>query len=181
MPNLLLRCAYIAATSLWLVIVGTTAAYADTDETTQGVNPATIGLQPLAGPLPATTPAPGESRLVGRADGTFAAVAQVQGKSRVFHLVERDAPWTLQPGLSVMAKTYNGVVPGPTLVVHQGDRVVIDYRNSQNVPDTLHLHGIHEIPVAMDGVAGISQPMVMNGLSYRYEFTADQSGTFIYH
>jgi len=180
-PNLLLRCAYIAATFLWLVIVGATAAQAGTDETTQGVNPATIGLQPLAGPLPAATPAPGESRLVRRADGTFAAVAQVQGKSRVFHLVERDAPWTLQPGLSVMAKTYNGVVPGPTLVVHQGDRVVIDYRNAQNVPDTLHLHGIHEIPVAMDGVAGISQPMVMNGSSYRYEFTAGQSGTFIYH
>jgi len=164
-----------------LVIVGTTAAHAGTDETTQGVNPATIGLQPLAGPLPAATPAPGESRLVRRGDGTFAAVPQVQGKSRVFHLVERDAPWTLQPGLSVMAKTYNGVVPGPTLVVHQGDRVVIDYRNAQNVPDTLHLPGIHEIPVAMDGVAGISQPMVMNGSSYRYEFTADQSGTFIYH
>ena len=181
MPNLLLRCAYIAATFLWLVIVGTTAAYADTDETTQGVNPATVGLQPLAGPLPAATAAPGESRLVRRGDGTFAAVAQAQGRYRVFHLIERDAPWTLQPGLSVMAKTYNGVVPGPTLVVHQGDRVVIDYRNSQNVPDTLHLHGIHEIPVAMDGVAGISQPMVMNGSSYRYEFTADQPGTFIYH
>jgi ZIP family zinc transporter len=80
-----------------------------------------------------------------------------------------------------MAKTYNGVVPGPTLVVHQGDRVVIDYRNDQNVPDTLHMHGIHGIPVDMDGVAGISQPMVMKGGSYRYEFTAGDPGTFIYH
>lgn len=157
------------------------AAVADTDETTPGVNPSTVGLQPLTGAIPAVTPAPGESRLVKREDGTYAAVAEVRGRTRTFHLVERDAPWTLQPGLSVMAKTYNGVVPGPTLVVHQGDRVVIDYRNDQSVPDTLHLHGIHGIPVDMDGVAGISQPMVMNGGGYRYAFTANDPGTFIYH
>jgi zinc transporter ZupT len=156
-------------------------ARADTDETTQGVNPTSVGMQPITGAIPQATPAPGESRLVRRADGTYAAVAQVQGHTRTFNLVERDAPWTLQPGLTVMAKTYNGVVPGPTLVVHQGDRVVIDYRNDQPVPDTIHLHGIHGIPIDMDGVAGISQPLVMNGGSYRYAFTANDPGTFIYH
>jgi zinc transporter ZupT len=156
-------------------------ALADTDETTPGVNPSTVGMQPLRGALPQATPAPGESRLTRRPDGTFAAVADVSGRTRVFHLVERDAPWTLQPGLSVLAKTYNGVVPGPTLVVHQGDRVIIDYRNEQSVPDTIHLHGIHEIPVSMDGVAGVSQQLVTQGRSYRYVFTADAPGTFVYH
>jgi len=161
--------------------LGGAPALADTDETTAGVNPATVGMQPLRGEVPVATPAPGESRLAKRADGTFGAIPESRGKTRTFHLVERDAPWTLQPGLTVMAKTYNGVVPGPTLVVHQGDRVVIDYRNMQSVPDTLHMHGIHEIPVSMDGVAGISQPLVMPGESYRYAFTADAPGTFIYH
>lgn len=156
-------------------------AWADTDETTQGVNPASVGMQPLRGSLPVATPAPGESRLTKRPDGTFAAVATGKGRTRVFNLVERDAPWTLQPGLTVLAKTYNGVVPGPTLVVHQGDRVVIEYRNAQSVPDTVHLHGIHEIPVSMDGVAGISQPLVRQGGSYRYVFTAGTPGTFVYH
>ncbi len=156
-------------------------ARADTDETTPGVNPSAVGMQPLTGAIPAATPAPGESRLVRRDDGTYAAVPEVSGHMRTFHLVERDAPWTLQPGLTVMAKTYNGVVPGPTLVVHQGDRVVIDYRNEQSVPDTIHLHGIHGIPVSMDGVAGISQPMVRNGGRFRYEFTANDPGTFLYH
>ncbi len=156
-------------------------ALADTDETTAGVNPGAVGMQPLRGAIAAATPAPGESHLVRREDGTFAARADTRGRTRIFHLVERDAPWSLQPGLTVMAKTYNGVVPGPTLVVHQGDRVVIDYRNEQSVPDTLHLHGIHEIPVSMDGVAGISQPLVMQGQSYRYVFTADTPGTFVYH
>lgn len=164
-----------------LLLALSAPALAGTDETTTGVNPATVGMQPLVGAIPVATPAPGESRLVRRADGTFGAIAANRGATRTFHLVERDAPWTLQPGLTVMAKTYNGVVPGPTLVVRQGDRVVIDYRNDQSTPDTVHLHGIHEIPVGMDGVAGISQPLVMPGQSYRYVFTADTPGTFIYH
>jgi zinc transporter ZupT len=180
-PKSLVRLAYVFVALLVLATAFPLAAAADTDETTPGVNPSTVGLQPLRGAIPAATPFPGESRLARRDDGTFAAVPQVNGRTRTFHLVERDAPWTLQPGLTVMAKTYNGVVPGPTLVVHQGDRVVIDYRNEQSVPDTLHLHGIHGIPVDMDGVAGISQPMVMKGQSYRYEFVAGEPGTFIYH
>ncbi len=182
MPNRIVCYAYILAAIVLVCFVAAAApVWADTDESTQGVNPATVGLQPLTGAIAVATPAPGESRLVRRPDGTFAAVPHAQGKTRVFHLVERDAPWSLQPALTVMAKTYNGVVPGPTLLVHQGERVVIDYRNAQNVPDTLHLHGIHGIPVGMDGVAGISQPMVMNGQSFRYEFTASQAGTFFYH
>ncbi len=181
MPNRFVRLAYLLAAVSLLFLGAASAAPADTDETTQGVNPSTVGMQPITGPIPVVTPAPGESRLTRREDGTYAAVPLVQGRTRTFHLVERDAPWTLQPGLTVMAKTYNGVVPGPTLVVHEGDRVVIDYTNSQNVPDTIHLHGIHGIPIQMDGVAGISQPLVQNGGAYRYAFTADRSGTFIYH
>ena len=181
MPNPRIRFAYVLLTLVVLYLGSPRLAWADTDETTQGVNPNTVGLQPIHGPIPIATPAPGESRLVRRDDGTFAAVPLDQGKTRVFHLVERDAPWALQPGLTVMAKTYNGVVPGPTLVVHQGDRVVIDYRNLQSVPDTIHLHGIHGIPISMDGVAGISQPLVAQGGSYQYAFTAGQPGTFIYH
>lgn len=181
MPNRFIRVAYMASVLVLLLCGLGIAALADTDETTTGVDPGTVGMQPLSGAIPAATPAPGESRLIRRQDGTFAAVPEIHGKERVFHIVERDAPWTLQPGLTVMAKTYNGVVPGPTLVVHQGDRVVIDYKNDQSVPDTVHLHGIHGIPVDMDGVAGISQPLVMRGQGYRYVFTAAQSGTFVYH
>ncbi|HEV2262032.1 MAG TPA: multicopper oxidase domain-containing protein [Candidatus Rubrimentiphilum sp.] len=188
MPNFRIRRGLFAL-GLLLAAVCAGAARADTDETTTGVSPSAVGMQPLRGAIPKATPAPGESRLFKREDGTFQAIPTIPlgahptgtRPTQIFTLVERDAPWTLQPGLTVMAKTYNGVVPGPTLVVHQGDRVEIDYRNEQSVPDTLHLHGIHEIPVSMDGVAGISQPLVMQGESYRYIFTADTPGTFIYH
>src|SRR5579864_8684300 len=87
---------------LLLAALSVTPALADTDETTPGVNPSTVGMQPLRGAISPATPAPGESRLTRRSDGTFAAIAEVSGHTRVFHLVERDAPWTLQPGLSVL-------------------------------------------------------------------------------
>ncbi len=119
--------------------------------------------------------------MIRREDGTYAAVAQVAGRTRTFHIVAREAPWTLAPGLTVLAKTYNGVVPGPTLVAAQGDTIVIDYRNELTVPDTIHLHGIHDFPDTMDGVGGISQPLVQPGGRFRYAFVARASGTFIYH
>jgi zinc transporter, ZIP family len=164
-----------------LLVAAPTLVRADADALPPGVDPTTVGLQPINGPIPKATPAPGESRLTHREDGTFAAVPARAGRTATFNLVAREAPWTLQPGLTVMAKTYNGVVPGPTLVVHEGERVVVDFRNAMSVPDTLHLHGIHGGPDTMDGVAGISQPMVHPGERFRYEFTANQPGTFIYH
>jgi zinc transporter ZupT len=166
---------------LSVLVLAPLRALADNDAVPVGVDPTTVGLQPIRGPIPVATPAPGESRLVRREDGTFGAVPRTAGGTSTFVLVAREAPWTLRPGLTVTAKTYDGVVPGPTLVVHQGERVVIDFRNAMTVADTLHLHGIHGGPDTMDGVAGISQPMVEPGGRFRYTFTASQAGTFIYH
>lgn len=154
-------------------------ALADGDEPV-GVNPLTLGLQPISAPATAT-PAPGESRMTPRPDGSMQAVPDGSGTTKTFHLVERKAPWTLTSGLTVMARTYNGVVPGPVLQVKQGDRVVIDLLNATDMPDTLHLHGIRGTNVDMDGVGGISQALVQPGERFRYAFTANQPGTFIYH
>jgi zinc transporter, ZIP family len=155
-------------------------ARADADEA-PSANVSTLGLQPIRGPFPVATPAPGESRTFRRADGAYQAIPQARGRVKIFHIVERAAPWTLKPGMTVMANTYNGVVPGPALVVRQGDTVVIDYANGDTTPDTVHLHGIHDIPDSMDGVAGVSQPLVPPGGHFVYRFVADTSGTFIYH
>src|SRR5579872_1767124 len=156
-------------------------AVADGDEAQAGPASRALGLQPLTGPMSRPTPAPGESRVRLRPDGAFDAIPDVRGTTKTIHLVERQAPWTLKPGLTVMANTYNGVVPGPTIVVNEGDTVVIDFRNEAPVADTIHLHGIHGIPVAMDGVPGISQPLVPTGGRYIYRFVARDPGTFIYH
>ena len=153
---------------------------ADADEPAAS-NSSSLGLQPITGPIPQSTPAPGESRVFRRADGSYQAIPTAQGRTRIFHIVERNAPWTLKPGLSVMANTYNGVVPGPVLEVRQGDTLVIDYVNNGAVPDSIHMHGVHDIAVSMDGVGGISQPLVPPGGHFVYRFVADQPGTFIYH
>jgi ZIP family zinc transporter len=174
----------LAAPALFIVLffAGATSARADADlNIPAGVNPATVGLQPIAGAIPIATPAPGESRLTPREDGSSNAVASVNGRIKTFDLVERAAPWTLKPGLTVMANTYNGVVPGPVIEVNQGDTVVINYTNTLATPDTIHLHGIHEIPVDMDGVPGISQAPVPQNGHYTYRFRADTPGTFMYH
>ncbi len=154
-------------------------ADADDQATTSGGPPA--GLQPLSAPFPAATPFAGESPLRRREDGTFEAIPKVSGTTKTFTIVARYAPWELKPGLTVLAKAYNGVVPGPTIVVNQGDRVVIDYRNELDIPDTIHLHGIHGTSSDMDGVPGSAQAMVEPHGTFRYAFTATQPGTFIYH
>lgn len=156
------------------------AAHADADEAASA-NSTTLGLQPIRGPVPQATPAAGESKVFRRPDGAYQAVPEVAGKVKTFHIVERAAPWTLKPGMTVMANTYNGVVPGPALVVRQGDTVAIDYRNDDATPDTIHMHGVHDIPDTMDGVGGISQPLVPPGGHFTYRFVADTPGTFIYH
>lgn len=156
-------------------------ALADADDAAASANSTTLGLQPLSAPLPAATPAAGESPAFQRPDGASQAIPEANGRIKTFHLVERAAPWSLRPGLTVMANTYNGVVPGPVLEVNQGDTVAIDYTNDGATADSIHLHGIHNIPVSMDGVGGISQALVQPGGHFVYRFVADQPGTFIYH
>ncbi len=170
----------VAAFAVLLLLLLPARAFADADEPASP-NSTSLGLQPIAGPIPIATPAPGESRVFQRADGAYQAIPAVQGRTKTFHIVERSAPWTLKPGLTVMANTYNGVVPGPALVVRQGDTLVIDYANDGATPDSIHMHGVHDIPVAMDGVGGISQSLVPHGSHFVYRFVADQPGTFIYH
>ncbi len=170
---------FFTALAAAFALVLPVAALADADEPVIAAPAA--GLQPIAGPIPVATPAPGESGVFRRPDGAYQAIPAIRGRTATFHIVERAAPWTLKPGLTVMANTYNGVVPGPAIVVHQGETVVIDYTNDDTTPDTIHLHGIHDIPVSMDGVAGISQPLVPHGGHYVYRFVASVPGTFIYH
>ena len=75
---------------------------------------------------------------------------------------------------------FNGSMPGPTIVVNQGDRVRIWVHNQLPESTGIHWHGL-EIPVAMDGVPGLTQPPLAPGQSQAFEFTLHQTGTFFYH
>jgi len=75
---------------------------------------------------------------------------------------------------------YNGSMPGPTIEVNEGDRVRIILHNNLPEDTTIHWHGL-EIPIEMDGMPYISQPLVKPREMFTYEFTLHQNGTFFYH
>jgi FtsP/CotA-like multicopper oxidase with cupredoxin domain len=105
---------------------------------------------------------------------------------KVFHLtaepVKREflPASPMGPAKLVDAWGYNGSVPGPTIEVNEGDRVRIMFHNKLPEPTTIHWHGL-EVPVNMDGVPFISQPLIEPGGMFTYEFTLHQNGTFFYH
>ena len=74
---------------------------------------------------------------------------------------------------------YNQQVPGPTIRVKRGDRLVVDFHNALDTASTIHWHGVH-VPWEMDGVTWMGAP-IEPGESFRYEYTLDQVGTYWYH
>lgn len=77
----------------------------------------------------------------------------------------------------------NGRIPGPTLIVTEGQEMIVDvYNNLTSEGVTIHWHGIHQTGTPwMDGVASLSHiPIVPRG-RFRYKFTASPSGTHWYH
>jgi FtsP/CotA-like multicopper oxidase with cupredoxin domain len=74
---------------------------------------------------------------------------------------------------------YNGSVPGPTLSVREGDRVVVHFRNDLAEPTTVHWHGLH-LPAGADGSPYDPVPP---GGRRDYVFTPQRgsAGTYWYH
>jgi len=99
---------------------------------------------------------------------------------KVFKLVAEPVKAEFVPGKVFEVWGYNGSMPGPTIEVNEGDRVRIIFENRLPEPQTVHWHGL-EVPIKMDGVPAISQPLVMPGEQFTYEFTVHQNGTFFYH
>ena len=101
------------------------------------------------------------------------------------HIVEieleaRIETFEVEPGLSVEAWTYNGLVPGPLIRVTVGDRLIVHFTNALPDPTTIHYHGLR-IPIEMDGVPGYSQPHVEPGGTFTYDFIVPDAGIYWYH
>ncbi len=102
------------------------------------------------------------------------------GAIKVFRLRAEPVRTEFVPGRVVDAWGFNGSVPGPTIEVTEGDTVRIIVENRLPEVFAPHWHGL-EVPIAMDGVPGISQDPIAPGGSFTYEFTLHQNGTFFYH
>jgi hypothetical protein len=105
---------------------------------------------------------------------------RIENGVKVFDLETAVIRWSILPGVSVDGYAFNGQIPGPRLRLRQGDRVRINVTNRLPETTTVHWHGLI-LPNVMDGPAHITQEPIEKGSVYRYEFTAVQSGTYLYH
>uniref|UniRef100_A0A905QW98 Plastocyanin-like domain-containing protein n=2 Tax=Rhodnius prolixus TaxID=13249 RepID=A0A905QW98_RHOPR len=77
----------------------------------------------------------------------------------------------------------NRMIPGPSIQVCQGDKIVVDLEN--HLPSdsaSIHWHGMRQKGTQYyDGVPQITQCPVGPGETFRYQFFAEEAGTFFYH
>ena len=99
---------------------------------------------------------------------------------KVFHLVAEPVKQQIAPNKVLDLWGFNGSAPGPTIQVNQGDHVRVIVDNHLPEPTSMHWHGF-EIPIAMDGMPGVSQEPIKPGGRFIYEFTLHQEGTYFYH
>ena len=99
---------------------------------------------------------------------------------KVFHLIAEEVDHEFAPGLQARCWGFNGRVHGPTIEAVEGDRVRIYVTNRLPAPTSIHWHGVI-LPSGMDGVGGLSQPLIQPGETFRYEFPLVQHGTHMYH
>src|SRR5689334_3156845 len=118
------------------------------------------------------------------AEVSFAAPDTFQNLSKAPHTVEVNltaapAKMEMQPGVVTDAFAYNGRIPGPTLQLQEGDRVIIHFTNKLPEATTVHWHGLH-IPADADGSPFYPIPP---GGKHDYVFTIAKgsAGTYWYH
>ncbi|HUQ47147.1 MAG TPA: multicopper oxidase family protein [Gemmatimonadaceae bacterium] len=118
------------------------------------------------------------------AQEVFVNPAVLSNSSRAPHTVEvtltaAKSRVSLTPGKTSDVYTYNGMSPGPTIELREGDRVIIHFKNELSEETTIHWHGLH-IPADQDG-----SPIypIQPGKSHDYVFTVEHgtAGTYWYH
>jgi FtsP/CotA-like multicopper oxidase with cupredoxin domain len=105
----------------------------------------------------------------------------MDGDVKVFDLTVTEMEWEVRPGETYPGMAFNGQIPGPLLEVFQGDTVRFEIQNQMTEPFTLHFHGL-TVPNDQDGVPYVTQPPIMPGEYWTYEFPiVDPPGMYVYH
>jgi FtsP/CotA-like multicopper oxidase with cupredoxin domain len=106
---------------------------------------------------------------------------KIQDGVKVYDFTVTQIKWEVSKGEFKDAMAFNGMVPGPEIRVRQGDRVEFVVQNQMDQPFVLHFHGL-TVPNSEDGVPYITQPPVMPGEYWTYNFTIkDPPGMYVYH
>jgi nitrite reductase (NO-forming) len=80
-------------------------------------------------------------------------------------------------GTTLQAMTYNGSVPGPLMIVHQGDYVELTLVN----PETNMLAHNIDFHAATGALGGGELTLINPGERVKLRFKATRTGTFVYH
>lgn len=101
---------------------------------------------------------------------------------KYFELIAEPVKREILPGLYMNGLGYNGSIPGPTILVCQGDYVCIRVINHLSTATSVHWHGL-DVPNSMDGVPEIEpSPLIEPGKFFDYHFAiTNPPGTHMYH
>ncbi len=139
----------------------------------------------LSAQNPAATPGqPPPTPLAAPARDSLTAPAILQNRSDEPNTVEvtlTAAPTRLAlvPGIETDVFAYNAQIPGPTLEVREGDRVIVHFRNRLPEETTVHWHGLH-IAWAADGSP--FHPVAPGGQAdFVFTIQRGTAGTYWYH
>ena len=83
----------------------------------------------------------------------------------------------VEPGVFVQGMTFNGSIPGPMMVVHEGDYLELTLKNR---PDNLLEHNI-DFHSATGGLGGGALTHVQPGEQAVLRWKATRPGVFVYH
>lgn len=81
-----------------------------------------------------------------------------------------------EPAQETPTWIFDGRNAPPVIRVKHGEAVRVRLANKTDRPLSLHWHGVRNLN-AMDGVGGFTQPPVMPGAEFTYEFTPPDAGT----
>ena len=94
-------------------------------------------------------------------------------------LTAAETKLSILPGKISDVFAYNGKLPGPTLEVREGDRVIVHFTNDLPVETTVHWHGMH-LPYESDGSP--FHPIPPGGKRvYTFTLRPGSAGTYWYH
>jgi nitrite reductase (NO-forming) len=95
-----------------------------------------------------------------------------------FHMTVREKPLVIDAdGTTIQGMTYDGTVPGPMMVVHQGDYIELTLGSDEN--NTLQ-HNI-DLHAATGGGGGGALTLINPGEQVKLRFKATRPGVFLYH
>jgi len=100
--------------------------------------------------------------------------APTSGATKKFELVAKQQDLVIGEGVVFKAMTFNGTLPGPMLVVDEGDTVEITVRNEDTVTHGLSVH-------AANAQTSLVVGNLAAGQSKTLTFQADFPGVFMYH